>query len=963
MTSIPSRLLNLFFCTFVIAGVAEAAPGAFSFSTITFTGATNTVAYGVNNNGQIVGSENASNGTPNGFLSSGGTTTTFNFPPGSMAGSYAEGINNSGQIVGQNLTTGAGFFLSGGTPTAIAVPGADNGTTNAIGINNSGQIVGSFLKGGVQFGFLMNNGVYTTVAPPGATATVASGINNTGQIVGWFTSNGVTSGFLLSGGTYSTLMIPGSTSTKAIGLNNSGQIVGQYTSGGTTSGFLSLGGNYTVIDYVAINVPNSVNTSAIGINDAGQIVGSYVIGGTVFGFSAAQTTVPVSLNQYPATFPANSPSPITAGPDGALWFVIGYGGGFGRITTLGTVTEYGSTALTGGGITAGPDGALWFGLDGRCFIGAGCGPGNIGRITTAGVITEFAAPAGRPEPQGIVAGPDGALWYADNGNSQIGRITTSGVSTVFPLSQQSADPIGIAVGPDGALWFTEQPNGNAQIGRITTAGAITEFPPLSGGAVGPIGIVAGPDGALWFTENGGNQIGRITTSGTVTEYPVPTPGAGPAQIVAGADGALWFIEASVNKIGRITTSGAITEYLAPEVSGISPGPDGGIWFTEPLTGYIGELFNTTNATPALLSITKTHTGNFTQGQTNQTYTVTVSNEGGAQSTTGTVTVTETLPPGLSLASMAGTGWNCTANTCSRGESLPGGYSYPPITVTVNVAANAASPQVNQVSVQGGGSAAASASDSTTIVQLAPALSVTKTHTGNFAPGQTNATYSIVVSNTGLGPTNGAVTVTDTLPSGLTLVSMVGIPPCNLTTCNGWTCTLNSCMRSDGLAPGASYPAIIVTVNVAANAASPQVNAVSVSGGGSAPAAATDSTIIGATHPPFFNGEVSLGSGVYYLTFPDNNLFGAYTYLPGSFIYHYDMGFEYVSPANDAGGDVYFYDFTSGHWWYTGPALFPNLYDFTLAAWIYYFPDTSNPGHYTTNPRKFAYDTTHVIFTM
>ena len=50
-------------------------------------------------------------------------------------------------------------------------------------------------------------------------------------------------------------------------------------------------------------------------------------------------------------------------------------------------------------------------------------------------------------------------------------------------------------------------------------------------------------------------------------------------------------------------------------------------------------------------------------------------------------------------------------------------------------------------------------------------------------------------------------------------------------------------RSDALAASVGYPAITVTVNVATNAASPQVNAVSVSGGGSASAAATDLTAI------------------------------------------------------------------------------------------------------------------------
>ena len=44
-------------------------------------------------------------------------------------------------------------------------------------------------------------------------------------------------------------------------------------------------------------------------------------------------------------------------------------------------------------------------------------------------------------------------------------------------------------------------------------------------------------------------------------------------------------------------------------------------------------------------------------------------------------------------------------------------------------------------------------------------------------------------------------------------------------------------------------------------------------------------------------------------------------------------------------------------------LFPYLYDFTLNDWLYYFPDTKNPGHYTTNPRFFSNLTTGKIFSM
>jgi uncharacterized repeat protein (TIGR01451 family) len=247
---------------------------------------------------------------------------------------------------------------------------------------------------------------------------------------------------------------------------------------------------------------------------------------------------------------------------------------------------------------------------------------------------------------------------------------------------------------------------------------------------------------------------------------------------------------------------------------------------------VASLFH--NAPSILLTIAKTHIGNFEQGQQNASYSVTVSNAPSAGATIGPVTVTETVPSGMTLASMTGIGWACSANSCTRSDALNGGASYPAITVTVNVASNATSPQVNQVTVSGGGSATASVNDSTVIVPI-PLLTIAKTHIGNFEQGQQSAGYTIAVSNApSAGPTIGPVTVAESIPAGLSLVSMAG---------SGWVCSANSCTRSDALNGGASYPAITVTVNVAANAASPQVNQVTVSGGGSATASVDDSTVI------------------------------------------------------------------------------------------------------------------------
>jgi YVTN family beta-propeller protein len=243
---------------------------------------------------------------------------------------------------------------------------------------------------------------------------------------------------------------------------------------------------------------------------------------------------------------------------------------------------------------------------------------------------------------------------------------------------------------------------------------------------------------------------------------------------------------------------------------------------------------------AALSVTKTHSGNFMQGQVGATYTVTVFN-GGNTGTSGTVTMTETAPTGLTVTAMGGTGWTCNTATCTRGDALAGGMGYPAITVTVNVAGNAGSSLLNQVSASGGGSATANTSDSTIITATGtPALSVTKTHSGNFTQGQVGAAYTVTVSNGGNAGTTGTVTVTEAAPSGLTVTSMAG---------TGWTCNTATCTRSDALAGGSSYSAITVTVNVAGNAGSPLLNQVSASGGGSATANASDSTIITSTIQP------------------------------------------------------------------------------------------------------------------
>jgi Lamin Tail Domain/Immunoglobulin domain/Domain of unknown function DUF11 len=117
---------------------------------------------------------------------------------------------------------------------------------------------------------------------------------------------------------------------------------------------------------------------------------------------------------------------------------------------------------------------------------------------------------------------------------------------------------------------------------------------------------------------------------------------------------------------------------------------------------------------------------------------------GASASTGTVTLTDSLPSGLTATAISGTGWstNLGALTCTRSDALAGGSGYPPITITVNVSTNAPSSVTNLATVSGGGDANLannSASDLTTINSSGSATNIVISQVYGGG-GNTSASY-------------------------------------------------------------------------------------------------------------------------------------------------------------------------------------------------------------------------------
>jgi virginiamycin B lyase len=183
------------------------------------------------------------------------------------------------------------------------------------------------------------------------------------------------------------------------------------------------------------------------------------------------------------------------------------------------------------------------------------------------------------------------------GNVGVPSVTIS----EFPIPSSNAQVSQLVAGADGAMWFAESAAGAGKIGRIPTsasggAGQFSEFPTPSANG-GPFAIVSGPDGALWFTERGTNAIGRVPTNATpgssaqVSEYPLAAPFSAP-QALAVAGGALWFSDEIAADAGVMNLGGGLAQtYPLPLAAGGGMAADaaGNVWIAGINTGSLYEV--------------------------------------------------------------------------------------------------------------------------------------------------------------------------------------------------------------------------------------------------------------------------------------------------------------------------------------------------------------------------------------
>ena len=540
-----------------------------------------------------------------------------------------------------------------------------------------------------------------------------------------------------------------------------GKVAVMTTSTAIASGTSSPVGLAELVDFVGFGTANAYEgTGPAPAPSASTATLRLGAGATDTGDNAADFTASTPNPRNSSTGGGTSAPDLTIAKTHTGSFIQG---DTGKTYTL-TVTNSGTASTTG---TVTVTDTLPTGLTATAFSGTGWTV-NLGTLTAT---RSDALAAGNSYPALTLT-----VSVAANATSGTNVASVSGGGETNTTNNSASDPTTITTSGGGggtptvlASWdvsgqtsFGTSPlaataNANVTVGGLTRGSGIsTTGTPASRGWGGTAFETTSTTAAAAVTANEfatftvTPKTGFTTSFTSLSKFDYRRSGSGPAsgvlqyQIGAGA-----FADAATFSYTSTATTGA--SIAAIDLSGISALQNiaagtivtfrivnygatntGGTW-------YVYDVSNSTAADLALtgivnpvvtgtpdLTIAKTHTGSFTQADTAKTYTLTVSNAGTA-ATTGTVTVTDSLPTGLTATAMSGTGWtvNLGTLTATRSDALAASASYPPLTLTVNVASNAAASLTNVASVSGGGETNTvnnSASDPTTVTALPPVAS-------------------------------------------------------------------------------------------------------------------------------------------------------------------------------------------------------------------------------------------------
>jgi RHS repeat-associated protein len=294
----------------------------------------------------------------------------------------------------------------------------------------------------------------------------------------------------------------------------------------------------------------------------------------------SKVIVSIQTPSYP-----NWPYGVTTTPDGDIFYSDNWNHQVFRVKPDGSGTRVAGTEVT-----------QWCGYSGCNFGYNGDG------ILAVEALLNF--------PTGIAVDHNGNIYIADRNNQRIRKVSPNGLITtvagtgeagyngdeILATQAKITSPYGVASGPDGSLYFSEE--GGNRIRRVGTDGFISTVAGTGGGGFNgdnikatqatlnyPRGIAFGPNGNLYVADVRNMRIRRVSPDGIISTVAggsydsrdgIPAIMAFlnyPTDVSVGRDGTLFITDQQNHKVRQVRPDGIITTIAGSGVYGFSG--DGG----------------------------------------------------------------------------------------------------------------------------------------------------------------------------------------------------------------------------------------------------------------------------------------------------------------------------------------------------------------------------------------------------
>ena len=663
-----------------------------------------------------------------------GSTPALAAGPCATPGAQGPGGTLSGVV--NTYYPGVGSAASGATTLSV---GAPSGAAAPIA---SGDMLLVIQMQGADFDFT-NTDSYGHGPPPATPASGYTALNTTGRYEYVMATSGVSAGSVdISGLGTGAGLVYSYTSAAATGTAGQRRFqvirVPQYTTATTSNALTAAPWNGTVGGVLALDTAGALTLSGtVSLDGLGFRGAPGIQRGGAGGLANTDrvTSATLAANGNKAEGIAGTPLGTSAGngyPGGdAARGAPGNAGGGG---TDGRPSNNDQNSGGGGGGNGGDGGQ-----------GGNTWSSNLPRGGYGGVQL----PIG---PARVFLGGGGGAGSTNNSNNPNASGAAGGGMALIRAGSIAGTG---TVSANGADAYNLTPNDGA--GGGGAGGTIVLTSPSASLAGATLRANGGLGGNAWASRAGaGNAHG-------------PGGGGGGGAIITSSAPTSTSVTGGAN---GITTTGNLNY-------GATPGTDGSTSTTSPSTipGVSG------GAECADLTVTKTGPATVTAGGA-VAYQLVVANNG--PSAASAVSVTDTLPPGVTFVSVSASngGWTCSnagnaSVTCDR----PNWNSGASTTFTINVTAqNQAGTMTNSASVSSttpDPDPGNNTDSADTTVNASADLAVTKAGPATVVAGG-NVSYTVDATNN--GPSNASnVTLTDTLPADVTFVS---VTPSN----GGWTCS-------------------------------------------------------------------------------------------------------------------------------------------------------------------------------